>query len=444
MNSSFDRHRFRSKWSWPLVIITAAMSLQLGGCAGLSGGAIPGRQVPDQMALTTAEKELTDKELLNVSIKVFDPGKLPDNENTRRGLSPEIRAAEARFIPIHLKYTMQRSGYWGLVRVVPDDDDGTEVLVRGRIEYSDGKSEALDIEVIDARNVVWFHKIYAETTENREQEQAEPEKQDIFQDLFNTITNDIIKYRNRLSPAEIEEIKRVAELRYAGAMAPDAFADYLTADTDGTTNILRLPAEDDPMLKRIRSIRARDDMLVDMINGYYEAYYLDLWEPYNNWRKFRSREVEVMERLERQALTRQVLGVAAIVGAIALSASGDSETRAQTSSLRDVMIMGGAAGIYSGYQKRKETAINKEVIEELGTSFSSEAKPLVIEVEGETVRLTGSAEQQYTRWRELLRQIYARETGLIPVDTAMPPEKSEKDPLTSTLDEQPIPPAGNP
>ncbi|MEA2109295.1 MAG: hypothetical protein U9P07_07740 [Pseudomonadota bacterium] len=435
MNSRFKKYRFRLKWSWPLLLLTAAMLLQLGGCAGMSSWRIPGRQVPDQVALATAEKELTDTELLNVSIKVFDPGKLPDNENGRRGLSPEIRAAEARFIPIHLKYTMQRSGYWGLVRVVPDDDNGTEVLVRGRIEYSDGKSGAIDIEVIDARNVVWFHKIYAETTEHQERGQTEPEKQDVFQDLFNTITNDMIQYRNRLSPAEIEEIKQAAELRYARAMAPDAFAGYLTEDPDGTINILRLPAKDDTMLKRIRSIRARDDMLVDMINGYYEAYYLDLWEPYNNWRKFRSKEVEVMEKLERQALTRQVLGVAAIVGAIALSASGNSETRAQTSSLRDVMIMGGAAGIYSGYQKKKETAINKEVIEELGASFSSEAEPLVIEVEGETVRLKGSAEQQYTRWRELLRQIYARETGLIPVDTTIQLEKSEKNPPAATLDE---------
>ncbi|MEA3241203.1 MAG: hypothetical protein U9P37_06500 [Pseudomonadota bacterium] len=435
MSSRFKKHRFRLKWSWPLLLLTAAMLLQLGGCAGMSGWRIPGRQVPDQVALTTAERELTDPELLNVSIKVFDPGKLPDNENGRRGLSPEIRAAEARFIPIHLKYTMQRSGYWGLVRVVPDDDNGTEVLVRGRIEYSDGKSAAIDIEVIDARNVVWFHKIYAETTEHRENEQTEPGKQDIFQDLFNTIANDIIQYRNRLSPAEIEEIKQAAELRYARAMAPDAFAGYLTKDPDGTISILRLPSKDDPMLERVRAIQVRDDMLVDMINGYYEAYYLDLWEPYNNWRKFRSKEVEVMEKLERQALTRQVLGVAAIVGAIALSATGNSETRAQTSSLRDVMIIGGAAGIYSGYQKRQETAINKEVIEELGTSFSSEAKPLVIEVEGETVRLTGSAEQQYTRWRELLRQIYARETGLIPVDTAIQLKKPKKSPQTTTLDE---------
>jgi hypothetical protein len=30
------------------------------------------------------------------------------------------------------------------------------------------------------------------------------------------------------------------------------------------------------------------------------------------------------------------------------------------------------------------------------------------------VRLTGSAEEQYTKWRKMLKQIYAQETGFYP------------------------------
>ena len=119
-----------------------------------------------------------------------------------------------------------------------------------------------------------------------------------------------------------------------------------------------------------------------------------------------------------------MLGIASIVGAIALGAVADYDTRARTSTLRDVMVIGGAAAVYSGVQKKQEATINKEVIEELGISFSSEAEPLVIEVDGETLRLAGSAEQQYTRWRKILRKIYARETGLLP--EAVPRTDSEK------------------
>lgn len=426
MRFEFKGHGFCSGWSLILLLLSGAVLSQLGGCAGL-----PGKQVPDQVALFAAERELSDAELLDVSIKVFDPGELPDDEDEQSGLSPEIREAEARFVPIHLKYTMQRSGYWGIVRVVPDDDNGTEVLVRGKIEYSDGESGAVSVEVVDARNIVWFRKTYLETANRHEHERTEPEKKDIFQDLFNTIANDMIEYRNSLTPAEVEELKQAAELRFAATMAPDAFTGYLEEDPDGAVRIMRLPSRDDPMLDRVQAIRARDDMLVDAINGYYDAYYLDLWEPYNDWRKFRSEEVVALRKLEREALTRQVLGIAAIVGAIAIGASGDYETRAQTSTLRDVMLMGGAAGVYAGHQKSQEGKINQEAIEELGISFSSEAEPLVVDVDGETVRLTGSAEQQYARWRELLRQIYARETGLIPAAPQAPAEEQAESPQAS-------------
>jgi len=422
MNFRFKVWPSRSVWGLVLLLLAAVMSLLLGGCAG-----IPGKRVPSQVSLSTVEKELSDADLLDVSIKVFDPGKLPDNEKACRGHSEEIRQAESRFIPIHLKYTLQNSGYWGIVRVVPDDDDGAEVLIRGKIEYSDGESLSINVEVVDARNVVWFHKTYAETSEHPESARTEPGKEDIFQDLYNTITNDIVEYRNHLTAAEIREIKEVSALRFAKSMVPEAFNGYLGENNHGgTISILRLPAEDDPMMGRVRAIRARDDMLVDVINGYYDAYYQDLWKPYSDWRKFSSEEIREMRKIKHQALTRELLGAAAIIGAIAIAATGDSNTRGATSSLRDVMIMGGAAGIYSGYQKRQEAKINQEAIKELGASFSSEVKPLVIEVEGETVRLTGSAKQQYNRWHELLRQIYAKETGLIPANSAPPEEVPAK------------------
>ena len=194
----------------------------IGGCAR-----IPGNQVPDGVAPLVMDRELDSAELLDVSLKVLDPGTLPEDPDERRGLSPEIRKAEARFFPIHLKYTMQGTGYWGTVRVVPDDDNGTDLLVRGRIDYSDGESCAVTIEAIDARNRLWFRKTYAETARPPEREQTEPEQKDIFQDLFNTIANDLAAFRSSLSPVEVAEIRQVAELRYAAAMAPDAFSGYL-------------------------------------------------------------------------------------------------------------------------------------------------------------------------------------------------------------------------
>jgi hypothetical protein len=38
----------------------------------------------------------------------------------------------------------------------------------------------------------------------------------------------------------------------------------------------------------------------------------------------------------------------------------------------------------------------------------------VVDVEGRTLRLTGTAEEQYKEWRELLHQLYLEETGVVP------------------------------
>lgn len=385
---------------WLIVVMIT------GGCAS-----IPKNQVADQVRPLSIDGEIEEENLLNVSIQVFDPGVVPEGTDESEGLSQGIRDAEARFIPIHLKYSLQRTGYWGAVRVVPGDDRGAEVLVKGKVEYSDGESVVVSVEVTDATGRSWFKKIYAETAKKNEHESTEPEKNDTFQDLFNTIANDLAMYRQQLSPQEVATIRQVATLRFAAAMAPEIFADYLTVDDAGEFTVVHLPAADDVMFNRIQALRSRDDMLVDVINGYYDNYYLDLWAPYSHWRRFRSEEVAAMRKLERDALTRQILGVAAIVGAIVIGAAADQETRSRTGTLRDVMVLGGAGAVYSGHQKRQESEINRDAIQELGESFNAEAEPLTIEVQGETVRLTGSAEQQYTRWRQLLRDIYFKEIG---------------------------------
>ncbi len=378
---------------------------------------IPGSRVPDNVHPVVARKEISEDMLLNCSIKVFDPGKLTDDSKKNKGLSPEIRKAESYFMPIHLKYALQKSGYWGMVRVIPDDDTGTDLLVRGKIEYSDGETTSITIEAIDARNVTWFKKTYRKTVTPEAYNNTEPEKKDAFQDIYNTIANDLANYRNQLDPEEIKKIREVARIRYAAEMASDAFKNYLLKDSDGIYRLVHLPAKDDPMFKRVTAIKARDYMMADIINGYYDNFYRSLWQPYNEWRKARSKELYAMHKVERQAITREALGIASIIGAIVLSITGSQDVVARTSTLRNIMIIGGAAAVYSGYQKKKETELNKAAIEELGMSFSSEAKPLVMEVKGQTVRLTGSAEQQYRHWRQILKQIYAKETG-IPAQTS--------------------------
>lgn len=388
------------------TLLTVLMPLWLIGCSSL-----PGTKVAEQVVPIIADREMQDKELLDISIQIFEPGNLPEDKNKKRGLSEKIRQGEARYIPIHLKYTLQKTAYWGNVQVVPDENIGTDLLVKGKIDYSDGESIVLNIEVVDAKNKLWFNKTYKEVATIDEHNKTEPEKNDVFQDLYNEISNDLIRYRNKLNDKEIQQIQQIADLRFASEMAPDAFDSYLYKDKKGYYQLSRLPAIDDPMVKRLQLIQARNELLLDTVNSYYNAYYTDIWESYDNWRKFRTEELQAIREIDRKALTKKVLGTVAIIGAIALGVSSNSDLRYQTSALRSMMLAGGAYGVYSGIQTSKEANINKEAIEELGESFVADVEPLIIDVEGETVRLTGSAEEQYGEWRILLKDIYIKETG---------------------------------
>jgi hypothetical protein len=133
--------------------------------------------------------------------------------------------------------------------------------------------------------------------------------------------------------------------------------------------------------------------------------------PYTEWRKARSEEATKLRALEREAMKRKVLGVAAILGAIAIEATGNGNS-ASAGVLRDTLVLGGAYAFKTGMDKSSETGIHRDAIVELDESFSLEARPLVVEVEGETHELTGSAEMQYVKWRALLKRIYESETGL--------------------------------
>ena len=128
--------------------------------------------------------------------------------------------------------------------------------------------------------------------------------------------------------------------------------------------------------------------------------------PYEDWRKMTREESIKYQELKRSARIRQILGAAAIIGAIAYEGGGGSN-----SAITNTAILGGIEGLRSGFGISAEADMHKDSIRELGESFDSEVQPLIVEVEGQTRRLTGSAEDKYREWRKILREIYNVETG---------------------------------
>ena len=393
------------------LLITVLSLFLLSACSTTTGGR---RNIEGPVAVDNSQSEIPESQLLNVSIQVFEPGTLPEDEKEANGLSMDIRKAEARYMPEQLRATMEKTGYWGAVRVVPDGVTGSELLVSGSILQSTGLMLDLEITAMDASGHKWFTKEYRDGVE-ADFYQASQNTGEAFQPLYNTIANDLASYFKTLTNEDITNIRRIAELRFAKDIAPDAFAGYLDTDETGEFTVVRLPSYEDPMYGRVQAIQERDLLMIDTLNGHFDNFYREMQVPYTEWRKARSDEAEKQKELEKAALNRTLLGVASIVGAIFVGVAGSNSNGGYNQglgTLTDVMVMGGAAAIKSGMDKRSEAVIHRESIEELGTSFSSEARPLVVEVDGKTIELTGSAEAQYEQWRVLMGQIYASETGL--------------------------------
>jgi hypothetical protein len=387
-----------------LFSVYVAVAL-VSGCSTLGSS----RDVDGNVPLNKAVVEVSEGQLLDVWIELFDPGELPDDEEEAMGLSMDIRAAEARYMPEQLRTAMESTGYWGAVRVVPQDTEGSELLVRGAIIVSNGEELELEITALDATGREWFNRNYEEEIEIDSYRQRSLPGDDIFHSLYHTIANDLAEFRQSLTASDITAIRQVAELRFAADLSPDAFDDYLVLDSKGRYSIVRLPAVDDPMLRRVLAIRDRDFLLIDTLNGHFDNFSREMDSPYNEWRKARSEEAAALRKVKSDALKRKLLGAAAIIGAIVVESSNNGNYG--SSVLRDALIVGGAYAIKSGFDRGAETDIHRDAIIELDESFSAEARPLVVEVEGEVHELTGSAEAQYAQWRALLKRIYATETG---------------------------------
>jgi len=391
----------------------AACAILLSACAAYRAQKVGATDI------ILARQEIAEAQLLDVDIVVFKSRERSDEEAKQEGTTNDIRKAEAAFIPEHLKNTLQRTGHWGAVRVVPSADESTDLLVTGEIVESNGENLELKIEVADATGRTWLAENYRAEAGASSYTGNRLGQKDAFQDIYNTIANEMVQFRQKLPAEDIRRIRTTARLKFAREFAPDAFSDYLAEGDGSTLRIKRLPAPDDPMMQRLLKIRERVYMYVDTLNERYDAFYRRMWPSYENWRQLNYTERQALKKIRREALTRKLVG-ALMVAAGIMGAVNDSNFGAISAG----MILLGGQVIISGINVSKEAQLNEAAIGELSESFGSEMKPVVMHLEGRQYELTGSAKQQFKQWKALLRKIYFIETGFAP-EAAEPGGQSE-------------------
>ena len=232
-------------------------------------------------------------------------------------------------------------------------------------------------------------------------------------ELYNEIANDLLRDMQKLDEDEIATIRTVTELKFAEDLAPDAFAGFLE------------PRPQRPLLGRTTALGGRSD------GGACPA------RPRNRLRVHRHAQ-RVLRRTSATRWTvrttcgaptatrnswhwRKFGGRPATARSSELSCSSAVRSPAPKgdSAVADVaadaaQIAGGLL-IVSGIAKGQDIKGHKESLRELAGSLDAEVEPILDEVEGRTLELSGSAETQYAEFRRLLREIFATEVGL-PLD----------------------------
>ena len=320
----------------------------------------------------------SDSTALNVTIPVFDPG-IPSNPSAYRDkqVFPRIREIEAKLMPFLLRETLVDSGQWGAVRVVTEADEASELQVFGTIIRSDGDWLDLQIRAVDAAGFTWLDKVYSgkarELQESQEDDQDTPE----FQAIYTEIAVDLAAIRVQIGEAAVANVKGMSLMLYASELAPSAFSGYLGKNEDGTRKLLRLPARNDPMLRRIETIRSTEFLITDTVDTKFREFNGELTYTYQVWREYRRKFVEYSKEDAR----------------FAQSAVGEYD-RGSWESIKHK---------YDAYKFHRYTAQEQD---RLAVAFNTEVADTVSRMENRVEELENWVEQGYLEWRGLLEELY--------------------------------------
>ncbi|MDE0371239.1 MAG: hypothetical protein OXI73_01650 [Rhodospirillales bacterium] len=392
--------------AFPLV----ALGLLVVGCGGDLA------LVPHSVTLVEQTETVPEDELLDVGVVVFDPG-IPDGEVEKEvlealieeGTFVHVRRTEARYLAVHLRNTLQKSGHWGTVWTMPGESSSADINITAAILYSDGERFRLRVHAADAIGNTWIDDEYEVKTAPGSFNRQQYPGLDPYQDVFNRIANDLAARKDALSAEHKRHIRTVAQLRFAADLSPEAFGDHVVQEQSGQYALSRLPADDDPQFQRTLQVRQREHLFVETLNEHYVDFYENSKDAYHAWRETAREEAVAIRKLEGSSRWNTVLGILAIVGSVAYELASDGDLMDDV--ISDTLMYSGASLLNSAELHRQEKQIHVSALEELSQSFDEEIKPIVVEIEGVQHRFTGTVEAQYEDWRELLRQIYLQETG---------------------------------
>lgn len=391
-------------------------SLFLSGCVTSPGAS--GFNVGPQLASLLGQKQDfsldVDRPKLDVIIPIFDPGLPQDaHDYEKEGIWPELRRAEANRFAVKLKDALDATGAFGAVRVTPDKTATGDLYILGKIDQSDGENVEIALDVFDISGQQWIGTSFDYEVERAFYANSRNTGKDAYDPVFEDAAQYIVKELNDHQTQALKTIQRLTDLRFGANFSEDAFAKYMDVDGD-EVKLISMPSEDDPMLKRTRAIRVRDQLFVDRLQAHYQTFDRKMNDSYYMWQEQSLLEIQAERAAKRKAAGQAVAGIALIALAVLAAAAGSRSDNynKQSAGVAGAVVAGamGASLIGNSFQTSEEAKVHRDALAELGQSIDIEIAPQLIQFEEQTVQLTGDAKEQFAQWREFLKHVYALES----------------------------------
>lgn len=315
---------------------------------------------------------------LDVGIAVFDQGL--DNRQQSGRVFPTVRKAESLLIPVTLSTFLEDSGAWGAVRVVHSSDVFMPMLIEGEILRADGEVLELQLRARGADGSLLLDKIYRDEAVDGDYPVAAGREP--FGDIYRAISNDLLAIAGTLNEERRLTLQRLALMRFAAGLSPATFDRFVGRTDEGNYSLISFPADGDPMLLRLSRVRRQDDLFIDAVDEQYTDLRGDVEDSYALWREYNYQ----------------------------LQRFGD-DYRSTASERKSSARRGSYAAMQQVYASYRKVKIQEEDLREIVKGFSGESLETVLEVDDGVFRLSGSVQDRYSQWRQILTRINALETG---------------------------------
>ena len=380
---------------WRVRRLSGLLFLPLAACTALRTPTAEPVAYPQvgEVRLNIAEVEPAQHQLLDIGIVVFEND---EDESAARTYGDrvfaEVREKEIRYLPFLLREVLIESQQWGAVRVLPEADPSVDLLISGKILRSSGTELAIQIDATDSTGRSWLSRIYGDAamlSDYPEDIRFTPfkpfipsEHKEPYQDLYESIGNDLVAIRDMLSAGDLQTVRDVSTLVYANDLSPESFGNMLTTNDAGLLEAASLPAENDPMLARVEDMRVRHHVFIDTVDEYYGALHDEMVQAYIMWRRHSYDQQEQLVSREQEPISEDFF-------------SGSYLTMTQR------------------YNRYRWSKIYRQEFQELAAGFNQELAPAILELNEQVHGLSGTMAEQYIQWRRILRQLFELETGNI-------------------------------